>query len=166
MRFTPKPENSFREFIDTYFSRCRAACPELRAVAGKWIFEDLIPGLSDFDTRFIVADGMKAVDWAMMSARVGEIHTELARSEPRWARILEHLPGVNLTASEVADPVFYYPESQLWTFYDGDPGGYLDRAALTGPYTVGTSRRGLPRHAICKFLWTISAWNRSSDQPR
>ncbi|NUQ65047.1 MAG: hypothetical protein HUU20_21495 [Pirellulales bacterium] len=121
MDLAPRPENDFRRFIETYFARCRTACPMIRAIAGKWEFEDLIPGLSDFDSRLIVDDAAAEADWARMSLAVGEVHTALAREEPQWARILEHLPGVNLTPAEAMAPAMYYPESRQWTFYLGDP---------------------------------------------
>ena len=120
MIFEPKPANDFRLFIETYFERCRAACPKLGAIAGKWTFEDLIPGLSDFDTRFIFTDGVTVDDWVRMSSAVGRVHTTLAEEAPRWARILEHLPGLNLTRAEMLDPRTYYPEYQQWTYYLGD----------------------------------------------
>jgi len=120
LRFEPKPHNDFPEFIDTYFQRCRQVCPKLRAIAGKWTFEDLIPGLSDFDTRFIFTDDTTVQDWAEMSIAVGKVHTDLAKECPQWARILEHLPGLNLTRAEIIEPVFYYPEFQQWTYYKGD----------------------------------------------
>jgi len=120
MNFEPKPENSFQEFINAYFERCRAVCPKMRGIAGKWIFEDLIPGMSDFDTRFIFADDCTVEDWMDMSLAVGKVHTQLAKEQPRWARILEHLPGLNLTHAEISNPLFYYPEFQQWTFYKGN----------------------------------------------
>jgi hypothetical protein len=121
MKFHPRPYNEFPEFIQTYFERCRAACPRILACAGKWRPEDLIPGLSDFDTRFIVSNDTTTEDWLQMSLIVGHIHTELAKEKPGWARILEHLPGVNLSLSEMLDPIFYFPEFQQWTFYHGNP---------------------------------------------
>ena len=121
MDFTPRPENDFRRFIDTYYTRCRAACPKIRAIVGKWEFEDLIPGLSDFDSRLIVDDSATIDDWAQMSLAVGSVHTELAREEPEWARILEHLPGLSLTIAEAAHSATYYPEFRQWTFYLGNP---------------------------------------------
>ncbi|PKO23874.1 MAG: hypothetical protein CVU38_01625 [Chloroflexi bacterium HGW-Chloroflexi-1] len=120
MRFEPKPEDEFALFITTYFQRCQKVCAKLQAIAGKWRFEDLIPGLSDFDTRFIFESDTSVSDWIQMSIAVGQAHTELARQHPRWARILEHLPGVNLTHAEMLDPVLYYPEFQQWTFYGGN----------------------------------------------
>jgi len=122
MIFEPRPENIFPEFIHCYFERCRAVCPPLRAIAGKWTFEDLIPGLSDFDTRLIFLDDVTPSNWIDLSVAVGEVHTELASQRPEWARILEHLPGLNLTQSEMIDPVTYYPEFQQWSFYIGDTG--------------------------------------------
>ena len=67
MRFEPAPENDFGRFIEVYFERCRAVCPKLAAIAGKWTFEDLIPGLSDFDTRLIFADDTRVEEWIEMS---------------------------------------------------------------------------------------------------
>jgi len=120
VKFQPRPENPFPEFIETYFQRCKQLCPKLQAIAGKWTFEDLIPGMSDFDTRLIFTDDASVSDWARMSIAVGEVHTQLAQEFPHWARILEHLPGLNLMHKEVINPVFYYPEFQQWTYYQGD----------------------------------------------
>jgi len=117
--FSPAPENDFRDFYSTYFQRCRELWPRIDAIAAKWTFEDLIPGMSDFDTRLICRDGMGARDWIDMSLAVGEVHRTMTNEFPRWARILEHLPGLNLTWEELVDPVTYYPEFNQWTFYDG-----------------------------------------------
>src|SRR5262245_9715633 len=121
MKFAPKPDNSFAEFIRVYFERCRARGPEIEANAGKWRFEDLIPGLSDFDTRLIVRDGMTAEDWCRLSGAVGQVHFELARERRDWARNLEHLPGVNLQWNELLDPAQYFSEFGKWTFHAGPP---------------------------------------------
>jgi hypothetical protein len=120
MKFEPKPENDFQEFIDIYFERCRVVCTKLRVIAGKWEFDDLIPGMSDFDARFIFSDDVTVREWMDMSMAVGDVHTRLAKEQPRWARILEHLPGVNLTKKEIINPLLYYPEFRHWTFYNGD----------------------------------------------
>jgi hypothetical protein len=120
--FAPRPSNDFAEFIATYFERCRERVPEIEANAGKWTLEDLIPGLSDFDTRFLVNDRMTAADWCRMSTEVGKVHLELARERKDWARNLEHLPGVNLKLGEFLDPTTYFTEFSQWTFYHGDEG--------------------------------------------
>ena len=120
MRFTPAPRNEFAEFIAAYFESCRSLCTRLRVIAGKWEPADLIPGLSDFDTRFLAADDTTPEGWAEMSVAIGRVHADIARARPHWARILEHLPGVNLTFAEFYDPVLYHPEIQTWTVYDGD----------------------------------------------
>src|ERR1051325_4122897 len=73
MKFTPAPPNDFAEFIQTYFARCRERVPGIEANAGKWTFEDLIPGLSDFDTRFLVNDALSPRDWCQMSMEVGRV---------------------------------------------------------------------------------------------
>jgi hypothetical protein len=117
MRFAPKPENDFDYYIRTYYEECKARCNKVEAIAGKWTFRDLIPGMSDFDTRFIVSDDMTDQDWCDMSEAVGEAHLHLCRRFPSWARNLEHLPGLNLTWDEFADERFYYPEYKQWSFY-------------------------------------------------
>jgi hypothetical protein len=120
VNFTPAPANDFREFIAQYFARCRAAYDRIVAIAGKWTFEDLIPGLSDFDTRLIVQGEMTPADWTTMSLAIGRVHTGMAREFPHWARNLEHLPGLNLTVNEMCNSLLYSPEFQQWTFYAGD----------------------------------------------
>lgn len=119
MKFASAPPNDFREFIRTYYERCRERVPEIEGNAGKWTFEDLVPGLSDFDTRFFVNDSMTAEDWCRMSMEVGRVHLELARERKEWARNLEHLPGVNLKWEELFDPRQFFTEFCQWTFYHG-----------------------------------------------
>jgi hypothetical protein len=120
MHFTPAPPNDFAEFIEAYFERCRQRVPEIEVNAGKWTFEDLVPGLSDFDTRFLVNDRMNTDGWCRMSTEVGKIHLEFARERKEWARNLEHLPGVNLKWSEFLDPTTYFTEFSQWSYYHGD----------------------------------------------
>lgn len=115
--FAPKPPNNFQTFCETYYAECRRRVPRIAAIAAKWRFEDLIPGMSDFDTRFIVDDGMAVHEWCDMSEAVGQAHLDLCQRYPHWARNLEHLPGINLTWSELANPAMYYPEYPQWTFY-------------------------------------------------
>lgn len=115
--FEPKPRNDFEEFFELYYDACRKRMPQIAAIAGKWTFEDLIPGMSDFDTRFIVEEGMTVQDWCDMSAAVGEVHLDLCQRYPHWARNLEHLPGINLMWCEIMDADSYYPEYPQWTFY-------------------------------------------------
>ena len=120
MQFAARPENDFAQFIRTYYDECRSRFDGIEAIAGKWMFRDLIPGMSDFDTRFIVRDGMTADDWSRMSMAVGETHHALCLRYPCWARNLEHLPGINLTWSELVDERTYYPEYQQWSFYHSE----------------------------------------------
>jgi len=120
MKFAPCPENDFRDFYTEYYERCRELVPKIEAIAAKWTFEDLLPGLSDFDTRFICNDSMKPRDWTEMSMAVGHVHTSLAQREKKWARLLEHLPGINVTWEELVDWTRYYPECNQWSFYLGD----------------------------------------------
>lgn len=119
--FTPPPTTEFTEFIQVYYDRCRGRVGQIEGIAGKWIYEDLIPGLSDFDTRFFVKDETASADWCRMAMEVAAVHLELARERKDWARTLEHLPGVNLKWSDFLDPDSYYPEFSQWTFYHGAP---------------------------------------------
>lgn len=119
--FARRPQNDFPEFIARYFRQCQAAHGFIEGSAGKWTPEDLIPGLSDFDTRFFVRDDATCQDWSAISMAVGRVHLEMARECKHWARNLEHLPGVNLTWSELLDPANYYTEFAQWTLYHGRP---------------------------------------------
>jgi len=161
MKFTPRPGNDFRFFIDTYYDECRKRIPQIEAIAGKWRFEDLIPGMSDFDTRFICADGMSARDWCDMSREVGEAHLFLCRKYPGWARNLEHLPGINLTWSELRDDFSYYPEYLQWTFYRNNNDEEYLRAS-----NVLENRKWESRDEyfhLKKFILYFTPYNRSID---
>lgn len=151
MKFTGIPPDPFPDFIETYFEESRKACPRVIGMCGKWTAADLIPGLSDFDTRLIFDDETSIPDWTAASLAVGRVHTELATKRPDWRRILEHLPGINLTAAELHDPLCYLPEVHLWSVYRGavnmPPAGawtaadehfHLKRfATFFGPYQRG-----------------------------
>ncbi|HON05923.1 MAG TPA: hypothetical protein P5065_05670 [Candidatus Ratteibacteria bacterium] len=113
----PAPENDFPLFIKTYYDECKTRFSKIEAIAGKWEFEDLIPGLSDFDSRYICSDDMTSSDWCKMSMVVGQVHLDLCSRFPQWIRILEHLPGINLTWNEFEDEFTYYPEYKQWSFY-------------------------------------------------
>jgi hypothetical protein len=117
MRFAPKPENDFADYIRTYYRECRHRFGKIEAIAGKWMFRDLLPGMSEFDSRFILNDDMSVDDWCTMSTAIGETHLALCEKYPCWARNFEHLPGVNLTWSELSSERNYYPEYHQWTYY-------------------------------------------------
>jgi len=117
MTFARKPENDFPSFIQTYYDECRKRFDGIEAIAGKWMFRDLIPGMSDFDARFICRDGMTADGWCEMGDAVGEAHLDICRKYACWARMLEHTPGINLTWDELTSERHYYPEFGMWTFY-------------------------------------------------
>ncbi|MCE9560157.1 MAG: hypothetical protein K8R88_14560 [Armatimonadetes bacterium] len=161
-RFTPRPENDFQEFIDTYYQRCRQRCPEIEGCAGKWKFEDLIPGLSDFDTRLLTKTGLVASDWNRISLEVGKAHLELAMEYPSWARTLEHLPGVNLMWEELFDIESYYPEFCQWTCYHGTKANLeiFSRAFRNRPWSEADAIYHWKRIALY-----YERYNRSIDPP-
>ena len=163
MKFAPKPENDFWQFIRLYYNECRARVPRIEAIAGKWMFRDLAPGMSDFDTRFIVNDAMTTADWCAMSDAVGEVHLSLCRKYPSWVRNLEHLPGVNLAWDELTGERSYYPEYQQWSFYDTETPQRLSAAlAKLGarPWDVKDEHFHLK-----KFCLYYGRYNRTIDNP-
>lgn len=111
--------NEFHRFAQKYFSGCKARFDALDALVAKWYFEDLIPGLSDFDSRIIVTDDVGPEEMIRLDRLIGEVHLELCREFPKWARILEHPPGICVTWSELYDPMLYQPETRTWSFYLG-----------------------------------------------
>ena len=159
--FVPRPPNDFAEFIETYYDECRAQAPQIEAIAAKWTFEDLIPGLSDFDTRFICTNTMTAEDWCKMSTAIGQVHLDLCRQHPKWARILEHLPGVNLTWAELTSEETYYPEYKQWTCYDSTEPERLTQAQDSLANREWDSKDEY--FHLKKFLTYYGPYNRSID---
>ena len=159
--FVQKPENDFKGFINLYYDECRKRFPKMEAIAGKWRFEDLIPGLSDFDTRFICSNDMKADDWCEMSTIVGEVHLGICNKNKRWIRILEHLPGVNITWDELTEEFSYYPEYRQWSFYDTSEPDKLREAERYFSKKVWTTRDEY--FYLKKFIGYYAPYNSSLD---
>ncbi len=161
--FPPAPPNDFYFFIKTYYEMCRSRFSKIDAIAGKWEFEDLIPGLSDFDSRFICNNDMSSQDWCDMSMAVGSVHLELCKKFPQWIRILEHLPGINITWQEMTDEFTYYPEYMQWSFYHTSDEKRMNQA---------TEKLGLRKwdkkdeyFHLKKFLTYYGPYDRNIDIP-
>ena len=163
MEFAAKPENIFADFIDVYYTECTERFPKIEAICGKWEFRDLIPGMSDFDTRFLCSDTMTAEDWCQMSQAVGEVHLELCKDHPEWSRILEHLPGVNPTWEEYLDEDSYYPEYAQWSIYRTTQEMKAHRAERA-MQTRGWDERD-EYFFLKKFLTYYGKYNRKIDPP-
>jgi len=163
MRFAPRPENDFAEYIHTYYRECRYRFERVDAIAGKWTFRDLIPGMSDFDVRLICTDPMTADDWCRLSSAVGEAHMALCRRRPGWWRNLEHLPGVNLTWRELTGERWYYPEYHQWSFYDTESPARVS-AALEHLAHRPWDEKDEYFH-LKKFCLYYGRYNRSIDPP-
>ncbi len=163
MRFAPRPENDFAEFIHTYYRECRYRFDRIEAIAGKWMFRDLIPGMSDFDARLLLADDMDVADWCELSTVVGEVHLQLCRRYPCWARNFEHLPGINLTWSELAAETSYYPEYQQWTYYHSERPDQVSRV-LDGFARRPWDRKDEYFH-LKKFCLYYGRYDRAIDPP-
>lgn len=160
--FVPCPENIFSVHIQEYFERSKAECHQIEAIYGKWDFEDLIPGLSDFDARFILSDDTRPSDWVHISRAIGRVHTEICREYPDRARILEHLPGINLKWEETRDPLFYYPEFNQWTAYHGSQGKISNFQEY-----LSSRSWSIEDELFCikKFALYFTPYNRSIDPP-
>ncbi len=161
MIFEPASPNDFAEFIETYYERCRRVVPEIEAIGGKWRFEDLIPAMSDFDYRFIYADGMTAQDWCRAAAGIGEVHLQLCMSHPHWARKLEHLPGGNLTWEELSSPDGYCPEYKQWRFYHTSTPDRLRQVEQT--FAARPWSQADERYHLGKFLAYYGPYDRELD---
>lgn len=162
MKFAPKPQNDFLLFMRTYYDRCRAVSPHIRATAAKWTFEDFIPGLSDIDVRLIFANGMEPQHWSDASEAIGQVHARLCHEFPHWARNLEHLPGINLTVDEITSPRLFYSEFHQWSFYDGEP-EVLDKIHQTLHRVKWSSRDEL--YHLKKFATYCGPYRRGIDPP-
>ena len=161
MIFMPRPDNPFPEFIATYFVRCRAAFSKIVGIAGKWRFEDLVPGLSDFDTRFLVEEELAPEEWAAMSRAISAVHAELVRERPDWARILEHTPGINLSLDELDDPLHYSPQIPAWTWYGCTRGTVQRRIDTLASHWIAADEL----HHLKKFAQYWGPYRRGIDPP-
>ncbi len=160
--FAPKPANIFRDHIREYFERSRSACPRIEAITGKWDYGDLIPGMSDFDARFLFSDDTAPDEWPDISRAVGRVHTEICRERSERARILEHLPGINLMWREAADPLSYYPEFHQWTAYHGS----ADKIGAFGEYLAQRPWDESDEFFnVRKFATYFTPYDRSIDPP-
>jgi len=112
--------NEFAQFAQAYFSPCKREFGDLETLSAKWNPEDMIPGLSDFDGRLIVAGTVGPEGMVKLDEVVSGVHMQLCLEYPRWARILEHTPGIAVTWDELYDPRLYNPETRMWCPHLGD----------------------------------------------
>jgi hypothetical protein len=112
--------NAFQEFAHCLYEETKKAVPQFSSLWAKWDREDLIPFLSDFDSRLVCRSGMMPEHWVELDRVTGELHLDITRRHPEWARILEHTPGVTVTHEEVLDESLFHPETQQWSLYLGD----------------------------------------------
>jgi hypothetical protein len=109
----------FFELVTWFGERWSATFADLSLLTCKWRPEDLIPGLSDLDTR-VICEEIGPEDWVRLDELAYRAHLEITQARPEWARKLEHTPGVCSTKSEVLDGVLFQPEMRDWDFYWGD----------------------------------------------
>ncbi|MCC6445545.1 MAG: hypothetical protein IT210_19080 [Armatimonadetes bacterium] len=75
---------------------------------------DLTPGLSDWDTRLILRNGVTAERWREVYPASVEAYLEMLRVRPQWARLLEHPPGYVFTPSETRVFLQHNQEALCW----------------------------------------------------
>lgn len=158
----PPDQEEFWTFAETYFRHCREQFPALQIATAKWNPEDLIPGLSDVDLRFIAANGTGPADWRRLDAIVGQVHTQLVLEHPEWLRNLEHTPGVAATPAELLEEPLYQPETQSWSDCCGEREAWreIDRALKARPF----GSRDESFH-LKKFLNYFTPYQRGIDPP-
>ncbi len=156
------PNNEFEEFASEYFSRCKKQFDNLDTMTAKWNFEDLIPGLSDFDSRLVVSDDVGPEQMIALDRAVGQVHADLCRTVPRWSRILEHTPGIAITWDELLDPRLYNTETRTWSAYLGD----IDRFREYESYLASLAWQARDEHFFLKkFCYYFSPYQRGIDPP-
>ena len=163
----PQARERFRLFHPYVLRGVPAAgATRSRPSRGKWMFRDLLPGMSDFDARFIVSDDMTCDDWCRMSTAVGEAHHALCAKYPIWARILEHLPGVKRHVARIDGGGVLLPRVPA-----------VDLLSHVGGPSCCTRRNGrwrsggsMPRTSIsiwavsCTYFRPVQSQHRPADQ--
>lgn len=61
-------------------------------------------------------------DWCRASMAIGEVHLGICNKYPRWPRILEHLPCINITWEIISDIVkpFIKMRRSIYKLFQGD----------------------------------------------
>lgn len=152
--------NEFHEFAQEYFLHCTAGLGSLDALVAKWNFEDLIPGLSDFDSRIIVTDCLGPEEMIRVDQLIGQVHLELCREFPRWARILEHPPGICVRWNELYDKRLYQPETLTWSFYMGKEQEFKKLEDYMGRISWSHIEE---HYFLSKFAYYFSPYQRGID---
>ena len=109
----------FQSVADTLAEGLERSSSHFVGVAGKWARKDLVPGLSDLDSRIICDGETSADDWVEIDRVIGEVHLDMVRRHPEWNRINEHTAGAAMSISEVMDERFYNPEYPVWDVWTG-----------------------------------------------
>jgi hypothetical protein len=152
----------FDEFAVRLFEATHEVFPPFASLWAKWERRDLIPHLSDFDSRLVCSGPMRPRDWVELDRLMGEIHLGLLKSRPDWARILEHTPGVAVTYEEMLDEDLFHPETQQWSLYlsrDGR-GAELERYHRK----IAWGRRQ-EFYFLKRFLYFYGPYQRGIDPP-
>ena len=111
--------SEFIEYTSEYGRRVKERFPGFNAIFNKWQHEDLVPQLSDIDSR-IICDDSNISGWMTLDKAIGEIHLEMVCERPDWSRMSEHNPGIALSVDELCDESVYVTDMRQWSFYYGD----------------------------------------------
>jgi hypothetical protein len=155
-------KEAFLVFAHYLFERTKQAFPPCVSLWAKWNHEDLIPHLSDFDTRLICVSPVSPTQWIEFDRMTGELHLEITRTHPEWMRILEHTPGVTVTHEEMLDHALFHPETQQWTRYIGDEDWYPNFLKFNSQH-VWSERHEF--YFLRRFLYYYSPYIHGIDPP-
>lgn len=151
----------FFQLAEIYSQRIAEVVPGFVATVAKWRPEDLIPGLSDIDTR-IVCREMSPQEWMAFDQVVSDVHLNLVQQRLEWSRKLEHEPGFCLTPEEAFDPLLYQAEMAHWSFYYGNQ-DFIFRVQEHMQGRAWELRDEL--HHLKRWLMFWGPYNREIDPP-
>ena len=110
--------NDYREMLSIFGAMAREF-PFFDGLLMKWEWADLVPGLSDIDSR-MVCDSPTAEQWLELDRCCGQWHLEILQEHPSWARIMEHLPGACVCRNEILSQQTSVADQLQWTMVYGD----------------------------------------------
>jgi len=156
--------SDYREMIETFGNMGRAF-GFFDGLLMKWEWADLIPGLSDIDSR-IVCDNPSAEQWLELDRKCGEWHLQILQEHPRWARIMEHLPGACVCRGEILNRETCVADQLQWTSVFGDD--TFDRNVTSPMWSTLASKDWNEFEEVLhleRFLKYFGPYNRSIDPP-
>jgi hypothetical protein len=157
-----KGRQDFLDFASILLERTKTVFPACTSIWAKWNSEDLIPFLSDFDSRMVCNAPVSIEEWIEFDRVIGDLHAKLCRERCDWARILEHTPGVCTAWDEMLDPDFFHPETEQWSFYFGNGERRAELEAFQHTQQWGTRHEF---YFLGRLLHYLGPYRRGIDPP-